>query len=67
MRRWSLREAGVKDRATDKDRHDVRGGITTYKVHVRKWADTEGGVDPANINDTEVADELIMGDEGAVR
>ena len=28
-------------------------------------ADTEGRVD-ANVNDTEVADELIMGDEGVV-
>ena len=31
-----------------------------------KWAIRKAVLTPANINDTEVADELIMGDEGAV-
>ena len=61
------------EEATDKDAAWARKGgrhYYGYKVHV--GVDEGSGLirkavlTPANINDTEVADELIMGDEGAV-
>ena len=67
------RRVSKKEEATDKDAAWARKGGRNYygyKVHV--GVDEGSGLirkavlTPANLNDTEVADELIMGDEGAV-
>ena len=67
------RRVSKKEEATDKDAAWARKGGRNYygyKVHV--GVDDGSGLirkavlTPANLNDTEVADELIMGDEGAV-
>ena len=67
------RRVSKKEEATDKDAAWARKGGRNYygyKVHV--GVDEGSGLirkavlTPANVNDTEVADELIMGDEGVV-
>ena len=67
------RRVSKKEEATDKDAAWARKGGQNYygyKVHV--GVDEGSGLirkavlTPANVNDTEVADELIMGDEGVV-
>ena len=76
MLRWWSRKAGVcpgVEEATDKDAAWTRKGARShygYKMHV--GVDEGSGLirkavlTPANVNDTEVADELILGDEMAV-